>query len=76
MNFIDGEAAAKPGSASLGIRPEHPGADTILYIEMENVAPMPIRTSGEVVQDAGTLVKLPLPGKVHRCDEKGLRMES
>ena len=77
MNFIDGEAAAKPGAASLGIRPEHLGADTILYVEMENAAPMLIRTSGEVVQDVGTAVKLTaLPGKMHRFDEQGLRLES
>jgi len=69
---VPGGAAGEPGVATLGIRPEHLGSDTFLYVDAGKLGTLTVRAIGEFSLKAGDRVWLsPDPGRLHRFDKDG-----
>ena len=57
---------------------EHLGSDTFLHINAEQLSsePITVRSSGEIdIHHDDTVFLTPLPDKIHRFDDRGLRLE-
>jgi multiple sugar transport system ATP-binding protein len=61
-------------SGTVGVS-EHLGSDTFLHLTVDGVGPMVVRADGEVdVRHNDRVFLTPDPAKLHRFDEKGLRV--